>query len=177
MRSLVLLCWLVRVVLAGPAWAWAPPPRTAPVRGGAGAPYRATVLSVGDGDSLRVRHDGQTRKLRLACIDAPELAQAPHGERARAYLRTRLPVGSRVWIRPVDTDRYGRTVAEVIGEINVGLAMVEDGWAFVHPRHVEACAAEEYRQAEFRASRHRYGLWQEPGGIERPWVFRREQRR
>jgi endonuclease YncB( thermonuclease family) len=82
-----------------------------------------------------------------------------------------------VWIRPVDTDRYGRTVAEVIGEINVGLAMVEDGWAFVHPRHVEACAAEEYRQAEFRASRHRYGLWQEPGGIERPWVFRREQRR
>ena len=98
-------------------------------------------------------------------------------DRARAYLRTRLPVGSRVWIRPVDTDRYGRTVAEVIGEINLGLAMVEDGWAFVHPRHGKACAVEEYRQAEFRASRHRYGLWQQPGGIERPWDFRREHRR
>jgi endonuclease YncB( thermonuclease family) len=177
MRSPELLCWLVLVALAQPAWAWAPPPRPAPASGGAGAPYRATVLSVGDGDSLRVRHDGQTRKLRLACIDAPERAQAPYGERSRAYLITRLPIGRSVWIRPVDTDRYGRTVAEVIGDINVGLAMVEDGWAFVHPRHGEACAAEEYRQAELRASRHRYGLWQQPGGIERPWQFRRGHRR
>ena len=35
----------------------------------------ATVVSVGDGDSLRLRRGGTRLKVRLACIDAPELRQ------------------------------------------------------------------------------------------------------
>ncbi len=37
------------------------------------------VVSVGDGDTLRVRQSGQTITVRLGCIDAPESAQAPWG--------------------------------------------------------------------------------------------------
>jgi endonuclease YncB( thermonuclease family) len=64
-------------------------------------------------------------------------------------------------------------VAEVIGEINLGLAMVEDGQAFAYRNYLAQCDAKEYLEAEFRASRHHYGVWQVPGGITRPWDFRR----
>jgi endonuclease YncB( thermonuclease family) len=37
----------------------------------------ATVLSIGDGDTISVLERGQKLKVRLACIDAPETAQTP----------------------------------------------------------------------------------------------------
>ncbi|WP_233130351.1 thermonuclease family protein [Synechococcus sp. 1G10] len=55
----------------------------------AGPEVRATVISIGDGDTIR-----------LACIDAPEMAQAPYGAQARSYLQSRLRLGSSVIIRP-----------------------------------------------------------------------------
>jgi len=134
--------------------------------------FRARIVSVGDGDTLRVRRGQQLWTIRLACIDAPEMAQGPYGERARRYLQTRLPQDHDVTIHPLGTDRYGRTVAEVISEINLNLALVEDGEAFVYPKYLGQCDANEYLQAEYRARRHRYGIWQVPGGIERPWDFR-----
>ncbi|MFM8604078.1 MAG: thermonuclease family protein [Cyanobium sp.] len=134
------------------------------------------MLSVGDGDTIRVRRDGRTTTVRIACIDAPELAQRPDGEQARAYLRQRLPLGREVTLDVKTVDRYGRGVAEVISELNIGLVMVEDGQAFAFRRYLSACDAEEYLQAEQRASRHRYGVWQQEGGITRPWDFRRTLR-
>jgi endonuclease YncB( thermonuclease family) len=137
------------------------------------ASYRATVLSVGDGDTLQVQAGGRSITIRLACIDAPETAQAPWGQQSRAYLMQRLPRGRQVSIQPHTTDRYGRTVAEVISDININLVMVEDGQAFAYRRYLSGCDAKEYLDAEFRASRHRYGVWQQEGGITRPWDFRR----
>ncbi len=34
----------------------------------------ATVVSIGDGDTLRIRQSGQVATIRLACIDSPERA-------------------------------------------------------------------------------------------------------
>lgn len=134
---------------------------------------RAVVLSIGDGDTIRVRQNGRAISVRLACIDAAEMAQRPWGEEARRYLQQRLRIGSLVSLDVKSSDRYGRTVAEVISDINIGLAMVEDGQAFVYRRYLAACDAKEYLDAEYRASRHRYGIWQVEGGITRPWDFRR----
>jgi endonuclease YncB( thermonuclease family) len=136
------------------------------------ADFRARVVSIGDGDTIRVRRGEQLWTIRLACIDAPEMAQVPNGERARRYLQTRWPLDHDVTIHPLSTDRYGRTVAEVISEINLNLALVEDGEAFVYPKYLGQCDATEYLEAEYRARRHRFGIWQVPGGIERPWDFR-----
>ncbi|WP_259727879.1 MULTISPECIES: thermonuclease family protein [unclassified Synechococcus] len=97
----------------------------------AGTEVRATVLSIGDGDTIRVQQGQQRITVRLACIDAPEMAQAPHGAQARRYLQSRLRLGSSVTLRPQTVDRYGRTVAEVISGVNINLALVEDGLAFV----------------------------------------------
>ena len=85
-----------------------------------GEPYAialetTTVLSVGDGDTIRVRGGlGETQTIRLACIDAAEMSQAPHGEQARQRLQQIIPVGSVVKLKTQTTDRYGRTVAEII---------------------------------------------------------------
>jgi endonuclease YncB( thermonuclease family) len=43
----------------------------------AGPVGAATVLSVGDGDTLRVVEGSKRLTIRLACIDAPEMAQPP----------------------------------------------------------------------------------------------------
>jgi endonuclease YncB( thermonuclease family) len=149
----------------------------APAR--AQADFRARVVSIGDGDTIRVRHGDKLETIRLACIDAPEMAQVPYGDQARRYLQTRLRLEQEVTIHPLNSDRYGRTVAEVIGDINLNLALVEDGLAFVYPKYLGQCAATEYLDAEYRASRHRFGIWRVPGGIERPWLFRhgRQQER
>jgi endonuclease YncB( thermonuclease family) len=129
--------------------------------------------SIGDGDTMRVRQGGRAITVRPACIDAPETAQSPWGQQSRAYLQQRLPIGREVSLEVKTTDRYGRTVAEVISEININLVMVEDGQAFVYRQYLGGCDAKEYLDAEFRASRHRYGVWQVEGGITRPWDFRR----
>ena len=137
---------------------------------------KASVLSIGDGDTIRVRQAGKALTVRLACIDAPETAQGPYGQQARRYLQQRLPIGREVTLEVKTTDRYGRTVAEVISDINLNLVMVEDGQAFAYRQYLGGCNAKEYLDAEHRASRHRYGVWQVEGGIIRPWDFRRSPR-
>ena len=47
----------------------------------------ATVLSVGDEDTLTVNDSDRKITIRLACIDAPESAQWPYGSQSRAALQ------------------------------------------------------------------------------------------
>jgi len=143
---------------------------------GSAQALKGEVLSIGDGDTIRVRQGGRAITVRLACIDAPETAQRPYGQQARSYLQQRLPVGREVSLDVKTTDRFGRSVAEVISDINMNLAMVEDGQAFAYRQYLGGCDAKEYLDAEYRASRRRYGVWQVPGGITRPWDFRRGRR-
>ena len=93
---------------------------------------RGEVVPIGDGDTIRVRQAGKAITVQLSCIDAPETAQSPYGQQARRYLQQRLPIGREVSLEVKTTDRYGRTVAEVISEINLNLVMVEDGQAFAY---------------------------------------------
>jgi endonuclease YncB( thermonuclease family) len=45
-------------------------------------PASTTIVSIGDGDTIRVRQAGKALTVRLACIDAPETAQgAPTASR------------------------------------------------------------------------------------------------
>jgi endonuclease YncB( thermonuclease family) len=137
---------------------------------------RATVLSIGDGDTIRVRQAGKALTVRLACIDAPETVQTPYGQQARMYLQQRLPIGRQVSLNIKTTDRYGRSLAEVFSGVNINLALVEDGKAFAYRQYLSGCDAKAYLEAGERASRARLGVWQVPGGITRPWDFRRGRR-
>ena len=94
------------------------------------ASYRATLLSVEDGDTLLMQAGGRSITIRLACIDAPETAQSPWGRQSWAYLMQPLPRGRLISTQPRTTGRCARTVAEVISDLNVNLVLVEDGQAF-----------------------------------------------
>jgi endonuclease YncB( thermonuclease family) len=134
---------------------------------------RARVLSIGDGDTLRVSEAGRTLTLRLACIDAPERAQAPYGARSKAALVRLVPVGSELSVRVQTKDRYGRSVAELFSSEgrNINLAMVQQGQAFVFHRYLKRCDRKAYLEAERQAQRQRLGIWSQQG-ITRPWIFR-----
>lgn len=139
----------------------------------AGPATAATVLSVGDGDTMRVVDGGKRLTIRMACIDAPETAQRPYGAASRQRLQELAPVGSAVTLRPQTIDKYGRTVAEVFRDgQNVNLAMVSSGAAFAYRKYLAACDGSAYLAAEASAQRQRVGVWAVPGGIQRPWDWR-----
>ncbi|MEP0874210.1 thermonuclease family protein, partial [Trichocoleus desertorum AS-A10] len=91
-----------------------------------------TVISTGDGDTLRVQVNGKPVTVRLACIDAPEANQAG-GKEAATRLSQFLPRNQGVQLRVVEIDPYRRTVAEVFknGQ-SVDLQMVHEGRAVVY---------------------------------------------
>ena len=139
----------------------------------AGPAGAATVLSIGDGDTISVLEQGRKLKVRLACIDAPETAQRPYGAASRQRLQELAPVGSVVTLRPQTIDKYGRTVAEVFRSVkNVNLAMVSSGHAFAYGKYLAACDGPAYLGAEAAAQRQQVGVWAVPGGIQRPWDWR-----
>ena len=131
------------------------------------------VNSVHDADTLRATCNGKKVKIRLYCIDAPELAQRPWGQESRDYLRRLIP--QQISIRQRDRDRYGRIVAEVFGHAgkNLNLALVEAGQAAVYPRY---CRDSPYFDAQAQAKADRRGIWEKPGEHQTPWTWRRGQR-
>ena len=138
----------------------------------------ATVVSVGDGDTIRVSEGSRRLTIRLACIDAPETSQRPWGPRSTAFLKQLTPVGSEVTLRVQTTDRYGRTVAELLNRRgNVNQLVVKAGQAFAYRRHLRQCDSERYLQLEENAKRQGTGVWSVgPSGITRPWDYRRGRR-
>ena len=137
----------------------------------------ATVLSVGDGDTITITNGAQKIRVRLACIDAPETSQAPYGMESRQSLQRLLPIGAEVTVRSKATDRYGRSVAEVLkGSTNINQQQVASGNSFVYWQYIKGCDRQTYSNVENDARLKRLGVWSVPGGIKRPWDYRRSRR-
>ena len=137
----------------------------------------ATVLSVGDGDTITITSGAQKIRVRLACIDAPETSQTPYGMESRQALQKLLPIGAEVTVRTKATDRYGRTVGEVIkGSTNINEQQVASGNAFVYWQYISGCDRQTYSRLENDARLKRLGVWSVPDGIQRPWDYRRNRK-
>ena len=142
------------------------------------AHFQARVTAVHDGDSVRAtdRH-GQRHKIRLAYIDAPELQQA-HGMAARDALR-RLIDGQQVEVAVLDTDQYGREVAQIrLHGRDINLAQIEEGhaWHYVSiaKRRQDKADFAAYSRAEAGARSSRFGLWRAQSP-QAPWAYRKAQ--
>ena len=130
-----------------------------------------TVVGVHDGDTITVRSDGGTRRIRLACIDAPELGQS-FGSRAKQRLSD-LVMRRKVRVDVVDEDDYGRLVGRVFtddGDAN--LAMVRAGFAWHYRYHCPRDTA--LAEAERVARAERRGLWVENDPVP-PYRWRRSR--
>jgi micrococcal nuclease len=151
------------------------PPLPSPVAKVAQPRQPATLASVGDGDTIRVStRSGQRLTIRLACIDAPEMAQGLAGQDARVALAEMVKSGP-LEIKPQTTDKYGRTVAELfVGGKNVNLALVRGGHAFAYRKYLSQCDQAAYLGAEAWAQQYGQGVWRY--GTERPWEFRQRRR-
>ena len=99
--------------------------------------------------TIRSCYDGDTcttsvgEKVRLACIDTPELrgrrADPVPAKAARDYLRA-VVVGREVSIRRIIKDRYGRTVAELfVDGSNVQQRLVASGHAEILWKFASQC--------------------------------------
>lgn len=132
-----------------------------------------TVVGISDGDTLTVFDNtahAQT-KIRISAIDAPEKAQ-PFGQRAKQALSD-LCYGKSANIVYVDTDRYGRTVADIsCAGVDAGRSMVGSGMAWAYDKYI---SGHEYLYPiQDKARRNKTGIW----NIEAipPWDWRKAQR-
>ena len=136
-------------------------------------PLSGSVLSIGDGDTIRVQSSSGTKTIRLACIDTPETSQSPYGADARKQLASLLPVGSPVAVKVKATDRYGRSVGEITRNgKNINQALVASGAAFVYWQYIQGCDRQTYSRLENEARLKAKGVWSVKNGITRPWDYR-----
>ena len=136
--------------------------------------YQCRVASVSDGDTLRVTCGGEKKKIRLYCIDAPEMKQRPWGRESRDHLRSLARRGSSVTIIKHTTDRYGRIVGEVISAdgSNLNQAQVRGGQAAIYRKYCATHSNPDYFGDERLAKAEYLGIWSKQGLQQKPWEFR-----
>ena len=119
---------------------------------------------------------GQTMHVRIAGVDAPELAHfgrpaQPYGQEAIDWLKSFI-LHRYVRVYPYREDQYKRVVCSVykrrFGLFNsdVGMNMLKRGLATVYEAKFGSefgSKEETYKAAEKRAKQKKVGMWQEPG--------------
>ena len=137
--------------------------------------WSGKVVSIADGDTITVLRDKEQVKIRLYGIDTRELDQA-FGTKAK-QLTSGMVFGEVVEVEPVDTDRYGRTVALVsVFKGLVNEELVNAGYAWVYTRYCTQPLCERWKVLESEAREAKRGLWSSPHAIP-PWEFRRKERK
>jgi endonuclease YncB( thermonuclease family) len=126
------------------------------------------VTEVHDGDTLTLVNWQYTYKVRLADIDAPELAQ-PGGKESRAAL-FHLCALKRAIAETQGEDHFGRTLATVTcAGVNANAEMVRRGMAWVFLRYApKDSPLFDLEQAARLAKR---GLWVDDAPVP-PWEWR-----
>lgn len=145
--------------------------------------YPATLESVHDGDTITVRIGGDLRKIRLAEIDAPELAQ-PWGLKSRDFLKQTLQ-NRPLYILDMGKDKYGRILAHVNLMLekktdtttthtneDVNLTMVQDGMAWCYQGYSKDT---RFIEAETQAKQEHLGLWSD-SKPQAPWIYRNQKK-
>ncbi len=151
-----------------------------------GAEWELKPNSVHDGDTFRVIHSrsGEELKIRMACIDAPELKQ-PLGKQSRDYLKSLLNQNpDKIIVTSSGKDRYGRTIAEIFipnpknpnQELAVNGLMIKSGMAYFYGQYAKACKdnAEIYAGIEKQAQQERVGVWENKNNVK-PWDYRKKR--
>jgi micrococcal nuclease len=136
------------------------------------ADFTAKVVGVSDGDTITLLRDGRTQvKIRLHGIDAPESGQE-FGIRAK-QAASELAFGKVATVKERDTDRYGRTVADVILPDGRSLNHEPVGHGMAWWFREYAPSDRELAVLEAGAKAARRGLWSVPGAVP-PWDWRKD---
>lgn len=145
--------------------------------GGYDAAWLSTIVSVVDGDTIKVNTGQDLETVRLIGIDTPETVHPSKpvecfGKEASARLAELLEVGEAVILEKDaigDTiDKYGRLLRYVIvdGKTDINARMVEEGYAYAYTTYPFDRSA-EYVALEAQAKAAGRGLWA-PGACDVP---------
>lgn len=132
------------------------------------------VVSVTDGDTIKVLQDGRETKIRLYGVDTPEKKMA-FGQKAKDFTSS-MVAGKVVDVEPVDQDRYGRTVGIVtVAGRNLNEELVKFGFAWVYRQYCRRGECSTWLKEEGQARAARIGLWVDPAPVP-PWDWRRKNK-
>ncbi|WP_081694862.1 thermonuclease family protein [Planktothrix agardhii] len=138
--------------------------------------------SIYDGDTLRVKCGEAIAKVRLACVDSREMKMTG-GTQDRDFLRSLINKhGSEVAMIPINTDRYGRTVAELIlspgktPEISIQEELLKSGHAMIYNQYSDCPNIDAFRLAEDIGRSNKAGIWADPNSIP-PWEWRKQNKK
>lgn len=133
------------------------------------------VARVVDGDTIHVSHPLGGRKVRLVCIDTPEVSghrKSPLGKEATAALR-KLLKRKKVYLKPAedhdDMDRHSRLLRHVFLEddTHINLEVVRRGWSAYYTKY-GPCPSYHVRflDAEDQARASSAGIWAHPDFLD-----------
>lgn len=138
------------------------------------APLDVTLVRVKDGDSLIVAAGDVRMDVRLAGIDAPEMAQT-FGPEARKCLEDAI-AGRRLTLDPQKRDKYQRLVSRLFADgQDVSLGLATKGCAWHYARFAAEQSPEDrtaYAAAQQAAKEAKAGLWTTPSPVA-PWDYRK----
>jgi len=135
--------------------------------------WQGKVVGISDGDTIKVLHNGKEEKIRLYGIDTPEKGQ-DFGRKAKKFTSDAV-FGKTVNVKPVDTDRYGRTVGIVIyagGTMNLNAELIRAGYAWVYDQYCKRPECKVWDFIEAKARDEKNGLWTMSNPVP-PWEFRK----
>ena len=134
-----------------------------------GSQPQVRVTRVVDGDTIAVRLDGRTEKVRYIGMDTPETVKPNSpvecfGKEASAHAAELLPDGTpvRLVLDVEERDRYDRVLAYVYRAddgLFVNLAMATDGYAGVLTYPPNVAHTDQFRAAVADARSAGRGLW------------------
>jgi micrococcal nuclease len=129
------------------------------------------VVGVSDGDTITVLINKTQVKVRLYGIDCPENGQ-DFGSRAKQFA-SQIVFGKIVNMEVHDTDRYGRSVANILVDgKSLNEELVKAGYAWVYPQYCKTSVCNKWYQYEAEARTQKIGLWSHTKPVP-PWAFRR----
>lgn len=132
--------------------------------------WEGRVTRVVDGDTIVVEHHGARTRIRLYGIDTPEKKQW-YGQNAKQFTSSQV-LGKLASVDPIDTDRYGRTVAIVsVGDLVLNRMLVEYGYAWVYDKYCKKPFCSQWKSLERKARREKRGLWKR-ADVMPPWRYR-----
>ena len=133
------------------------------------------VLSVMDGDTIKVKYKGEIKKVRYLLVDAPEmyhkkLGEQPFGREAQARNRELLNNAKDVTIEfdvGDKEDKYGRLLAYIYADgKSVQEQLIRDGLVRVgYIYNPNTKYLDKFKQVQEEAKKEKKGIWQYEGYV------------